>query len=96
MGDEVHIRGLDIGDADPASLCQVHDWPMEGLARRLVDAMREMHGRGGINVCVKCIERAKASLPRCTGCSHAPHLDACKWTTSSGGSCPCGSSRPEA
>jgi hypothetical protein len=63
MVEALHIKGLDVGDVDPATVCQVHDWPSDGLARRLVDAMRETHGKGGINVCIPCIERAKAALP---------------------------------
>jgi hypothetical protein len=44
-------------------VCEVHDWPTDGLARRLIDAMRERHGKGGVNACVDCIARARASLP---------------------------------
>lgn len=39
--------------------CEVHDWPTEGLAPRLLAAMRERHGKGGINVCADCIGRAR-------------------------------------
>ena len=39
--------------------CEVHDWPLDGLAKRLVKTMRERHGKGGLNVCVDCIERAR-------------------------------------
>jgi hypothetical protein len=64
MAEELHIRGLDIGkDVDPATVCEIHNWPDEGLARRLIDVMRERHGKGGINVCATCIKRAKARLP---------------------------------
>jgi hypothetical protein len=90
MGEALHIKGLDIGDVDPASVCQVHDWPTEGLARRLVDAMRAAHGRGGINVCVPCVHRAKAALPRCAGCPHPPHPGPCSWPAARGGQCSCG------
>ncbi len=63
MGEALHIKGLEVpADVDPASVCQVHDWPSEGLARRLVEAMRATHGKGGINVCVPCVERAKTAL----------------------------------
>jgi hypothetical protein len=44
--------------------CAVHDWPTEGLAKRLVQEMRATHGKGGVNVCVECIARAKRSLTR--------------------------------
>jgi hypothetical protein len=59
----LHIKGLDVGDVDPATVCQVHDWPSDRLARRLVDATRETHSKGWISVCIPCIERAKAALP---------------------------------
>lgn len=39
--------------------CQVHAWPTEGMARRLVLAMRETYGKGGINVCRECVTRAR-------------------------------------
>lgn len=50
----VHIRAL----PDDAT-CHIHDWPTAGLARRLLEAMRERHGKGGVNACVGCIERAR-------------------------------------
>lgn len=40
--------------------CEVHGWPTEGLARSLVQAMRQTHGQGGIDVCTDCLARAKA------------------------------------
>jgi hypothetical protein len=42
--------------------CAVHDWPTEGMARRLVALMLEMHGRGGVDVCVDCLRRARGSI----------------------------------
>jgi len=39
--------------------CAVHDWPDDGLPERLVAAMREMHGKGGINACSDCLTRAR-------------------------------------
>lgn len=47
---------------DPAperATCDAHEWPSDGLAARLVAAMRERHGKGGVNACRPCIERAK-------------------------------------
>jgi len=44
--------------------CEAHDWPTDGMARRLVTAMRERHGKGGINVCVECIARAKGDTKK--------------------------------
>lgn len=38
--------------------CDVHDWPTKGLARRLIQSMRERHGKGGVNACTDCIHRA--------------------------------------
>lgn len=54
-----HIRPVVGGEEK----CEVHDWPVEGLAKKLILAMRRAHGRGGITVCRACVERARASLP---------------------------------
>ena len=37
--------------------CEVHDWPTNGLPERLITAMRERHGKGGITACRECVER---------------------------------------
>jgi hypothetical protein len=60
MTEALHIT---TGPWVEAKGCEVHHWPTEGLARRLLVAMRVLHGRGGVNACVDCIERARASLP---------------------------------
>lgn len=53
MTDKIHMREM------PADTkCDVHDVATDGLARHLVAKMREMHGRGGVNACRECIERA--------------------------------------
>jgi hypothetical protein len=52
MGDAVHMRPA-VGP------CAIHEWPTEGLAHRLFVAMREAHGKGGINVCRDCLDRAR-------------------------------------
>lgn len=54
MSEDVHIHPM-----PDDTVCAVHDWPTDGMARRLVEAMRAAHGKGGINVCVECITRAK-------------------------------------
>lgn len=41
--------------------CQVHDWPSDGLAKRLILEMRRAHGKGGVNICRECVERARES-----------------------------------
>lgn len=47
--------------ARPAdAVCFIHGWQTEGLAARLVSAMRAMHGAGGVTVCADCIRRAHA------------------------------------
>lgn len=55
---------LDDGEAaflaPSAGPCDVHDWPTDGMAPRLIAAMRERHGKGGVNVCARCITRAQA------------------------------------
>ncbi len=43
--------------------CEIHDWPTEGLPRRLVTAMRAEHPKG-VNACVPCIERATVEAKR--------------------------------
>lgn len=53
--EKIHIR-----EAPEGSRCDVHDWPSDGLARRLVEAMAARYGTGGINACRPCIERAHA------------------------------------
>lgn len=50
----IHLRA-----ALPPVTCEIHDWSTEGLGRRLVDTMRERHGKGGVNVCRECVTRAR-------------------------------------
>jgi hypothetical protein len=60
MTDYLHLRGVET-DKPAAEVCEIHDWPSSvDSARALVQAMRERHGKGGINVCVDCIARLKA------------------------------------
>ena len=47
--------------------CEVHEWPTEDLPRRLIAAMRERHGRGGLNVCSDCVRRARDEAQRVAG-----------------------------
>lgn len=47
--------------------CEVHDWPTEGLPKRLVQAMRDRHGKGGLNVCKSCLVRARDEAKRRAG-----------------------------
>lgn len=51
----LHVRPLG-NDAN----CHIHRWPTEGLAKRLVGLMRAKHGKGGVDVCRPCLERARA------------------------------------
>lgn len=53
--DAIHMR-------EAIGPCEVHDWPTDGMAVRLVDRMRTSHGKGGVNVCVDCIARARLSV----------------------------------
>jgi len=55
---------LHVKPAPEGAKCWAHDLPTDGLARRLVDEMRRTHGKDGVNVCLECIERAKAALRR--------------------------------
>jgi len=60
MIDKLHIR--------PATgPCEVHDWPTNGLPERLITAMRERHGKGGITACREYVERAKGEADRVRG-----------------------------
>lgn len=52
--ESVHMR-----PALATAFCIVHEWPTEGLALRLIHAMRASHRKGGVNVCRECIHRAK-------------------------------------
>lgn len=56
-GEAIHIKPA-------AGTCDVHEWPIDGMAARLVAAMRERHGKGGINVCRECISRAHEDARR--------------------------------
>lgn len=47
--------------------CDVHDWPTDGMARRLFDEMRATHGKGGVNACRPCLERARADAAQNAG-----------------------------
>lgn len=47
--------------------CDVCAWPTENVHRRLVDEMRERHGKGGVNVCLECIKRAHCEAARAAG-----------------------------
>lgn len=55
-GDYLHYRPCE-------GPCEAHDWPTEGMAQRLVIAMRDRQkqprGKGGFNVCLACLERAR-------------------------------------
>ena len=55
--DKIHMH-----PAAPTATCEIHDWPTEGLGRKLVDAMRERHGKGGVNVCRECVVRARQDV----------------------------------
>lgn len=57
VADAIHMR-------ETTEPCEVHDWPTDGLGRRLVDEMRARHGKGGINVCRECIVRARDDATR--------------------------------
>lgn len=53
--------------ADPSSICEVHEWPIEKLMKELLPLMRARHGKGGVNVCAPCVHRAKAEADRRRG-----------------------------
>ena len=57
-------ENLHIAEAPRGATCDIHSWPTEGLAKRLIAAMQERHGKGGVNTCTECIVRARRSLDR--------------------------------
>ena len=67
MNEVLHMKGMHVPPEVAASLCQVHDWPTEKLLAELLDQMRARHGKGGLNVCTPCVERAKAEADRRRG-----------------------------
>jgi hypothetical protein len=62
MPDLLHIRGASATDEEAAAACEVHDWTLDDWRTRFVPLLRERHGRGGLNCCMNCIERARAKL----------------------------------
>jgi hypothetical protein len=44
-----------------APVCEVHDWPTDGLATQIILLVRK-RGRGGVDICLDCVRRAKASI----------------------------------
>lgn len=57
LGHPVEDEQIHVGPPT-APTCEPCSWPTEGLAKRLVDEMRERHGKGGLNVCRDCVMRA--------------------------------------
>lgn len=57
MGEALHIKGM-----PDDTTCEVHAWTLDDFRERLLPLMRERHGKGGVNVCVDCIERARQGL----------------------------------
>jgi hypothetical protein len=41
------------------TVCEIHDWSEERVATELLPLMRDRHGKGGVNICVGCLKRAK-------------------------------------
>lgn len=54
MNEALHIHGLTDGN------CEIHDWDMARMKRDFVRLLRERHGRGGLTVCVPCVDRFHA------------------------------------
>lgn len=51
-------EGLHLKPSAEGASCEVHDWPTAGMSKRLIEAMRERHGKGGVDVCRNCVVRA--------------------------------------
>lgn len=67
MKEALHMTGMHVTPEVAASLCQVHTMPPAELLSKLLDMMRARHGKGGLNVCTPCVERAKAEADRRRG-----------------------------
>lgn len=52
-------RSLHVREAAAGATCDAHGWKNAGLARRVIDEMKARHGKGGLNVCRACLERAR-------------------------------------
>ena len=52
------VNVIRMGVPPEGSVCEVHDLPTSGLARRLMEQMQQ----GGVNVCPDCILRARDNL----------------------------------
>ena len=55
MSEVIHLK-----PAQKDAPCDIHDWEDHGIALRLVAAMRECHGKGGVNACRPCLDRVYA------------------------------------
>ncbi len=44
------------------TVCDVHAWTADDFRKRLLAEMRARHGKGGLNVCVQCLGRAKTAV----------------------------------
>ncbi len=62
MTDHLHIK-----PGSEAVGCEIHDWPMERKIREFVPLLRARHGKGGLNVCVDCIEAMKEEAGKRVG-----------------------------
>ncbi len=64
----LHIRPIRTPEStDLASICEVHTWSEDKLMTDLMPLMRERHDKGGVDVCITCIHRAKAAADRRRG-----------------------------
>lgn len=61
-GEAAFIKPAEV--QEPSSACEAHDLPTAGLAQWIIKMARKRHGKGGLNVCTSCLERAKSSLKR--------------------------------
>jgi hypothetical protein len=43
------------------TVCEIHEWSDEKVAAELLALMADRHGKGGVNVCTPCLERARAA-----------------------------------
>jgi hypothetical protein len=57
IDEKLHVKAMP--DDTP---CEVHDWSIQDFETKFVPLLRERHGKGGLNACRACIERAREGL----------------------------------
>ena len=54
---------LHLRESPAKAFCEVHNWPEDGLAKRIIVAARATYP-DGLNVCKHCVDRAKVDAEK--------------------------------